>query len=271
MAAVTAPARYQLQFSRSRPAVRPNEHDTHLNRWTFGGWPSQRLMNQVLERRYDRVPQATGVRRLILLFLLSSVAAGIWSTLTVSNGWAAVRSTLGQPPNARVASDWRAPQCDGSLATADSTPLRRCSLAIPQSSQVSTSGRRARSRHFLSLTASLGLSRRSRFTWIRGAKLSISSLPCIQTGAGNLAPASRSVLAGRPAPAVGTQSRFREFAPSPDGRTGSRFSPRAAPCTSATPMRAAATGEDHAAPRYIHCHHRGTVGGDRSHFGSRLL
>ena len=59
------------------------------------------------------MPQTTGVRRLILLFLLSSVAAGIWSTLTVSNGWAAVRSTLGQPPNARVASDWRAPQSAG--------------------------------------------------------------------------------------------------------------------------------------------------------------
>ena len=94
------------------PAVRPNEHDTHLNRWTFGGWPSHRLMNQVLERRYACIPQAARARRLIHLFLISSMAAGLWSTLTVSNGWAVVQSTLGQPARAGVASDWLTPQRD---------------------------------------------------------------------------------------------------------------------------------------------------------------
>ena len=69
-------------------------------------------MNQVLERRYARMPRATGLRRLVLLFLLSSITAGLWSIVIVPNGWAVVPSTLGQPASVRMADDWRTPQRD---------------------------------------------------------------------------------------------------------------------------------------------------------------
>ena len=174
-------------------------------------------MNQVLERRYTRVPQATGVRRLILLFLLSTKGAGLWSIVTVSNGWVMVPSTIGPPASIGVANNWRTPQRDvaGNRRAHAATAFLFGNTTIESKVDVSSSGS-VEAFPFVDRISGV-VSEVAVYVDSR-TKAKHQSLRCIRIGAGSLALESRSDLANRPPLEAGIQSKPPITRPRPVGR-----------------------------------------------------